>query len=137
MLGNSGKANGGARMVAAGALGALFAAGLTGCYVEGGAGASLDRHVYVSTEFRPVTLTVFDANTRQPQWSYDVPVGKKLVLEFYDDAYPDEAYTTTKMKWDVWDQDQIFGAPGQEFKVTKARYLDYRLRPTPEAPGKE
>ncbi|WP_432798623.1 hypothetical protein [Poriferisphaera sp. WC338] len=46
---------------------------------------SFDRHVYESSQLRPTTLTIVKVPGDEPLWSYDIPVGYKLVVDFNTD----------------------------------------------------
>lgn len=128
------------RATIASAAGACALATLAGCalgYREGGNNMSLDRHVYVSDSANPKSVELVDWRDNNVLWSYDVPVGQKLVVQFYRgdkksfaDQYPDE------MRWNVFGADATGGdlknslaVPGRD-----SRRLQWRLRPAPEFP---
>jgi len=125
------------------ALGLLVCAGLAalpGCYSEGGTGYSNDQHCYVSTTWQPKTITLKDTRTGQSFWSIDVPVGKKLVVQFREnangpDAKPGDA-TPDMMLWDLVDVDDDFAPLANQIPVPAraARRLDMTLRASPELP---
>lgn len=120
---------------------AALSAVLTGCYSEGGPGVSIDQHTYVSTSWQPKTITLRDSRDGSSLWSHDVPVGKKLVIQFrensaengqsFGDAKPD------LMLWELMDPDDDFGPLHNQVPVPpkEARRLDMTLRPTPELPA--
>jgi hypothetical protein len=115
---------------------ALACAGLGGCYAEGGPWGSEDSYAYVSREWEPKTVTLRDTRTGQDFWSIDVPVGKKLLIEFDDDAGAENQYTPSKMTWGLVEPDFDFGDP--ELKNTldvpppSGRRLDVVIRTLPE-----
>lgn len=113
---------------------------LSGCYTEGGSGFSTDQHAYVSTAWQPKTITLVDTRTSQSFWSIDVPVGKKLVIQFREnasspDAAPGDA-TPDMMLWDLMAPDDDFGPLANQIPVPPkaARRIDWVLRATPELP---
>ncbi|MGE3106947.1 MAG: hypothetical protein AB7G11_06870 [Phycisphaerales bacterium] len=118
----------------------LASAALLGCYAEGGPGMSADQHAYVSTSWQPKTVTLRDTRTGQAFWSIDVPVGKKLVIQFrenegvegqtFGDATPD------MMLWELLWPDDDFGPLHNQIPVPpkECRKLDLTLRAAPELP---
>lgn len=56
----------------------LAAAGLTGC--------TADRHTFNSTQTAPKTVDITYVQTGETAWSYDIPAGQKLTLEFSRDG---------------------------------------------------
>ncbi len=127
-----------ALMLSASALGSLMG----GCWTPGGNQMSTDSYTYFSTTYMPQTVTVIDTRTDQPVFSVDIPVGKELVMRFFEDGgtklasgeasslYPDS------MKWDIWPLGREFGNPTQSLDVPPfhARRVDVTLRDTPETP---
>lgn len=126
----------GLRTLAIGAaLASSLAIGLqSGCHHQGGSLWSDDKHTYVSTPWRPWTVTLTDTRTGEAVWSMDVPVGKQLVLQFRKGSGPNE-FKPDMMDWSVMEpkrggrlRNQIAVPPAS------ARRLDPVLRPTPEDP---
>lgn len=124
------------RLVLASLLSAAALAG--GCnWVEGGRGYSSDTFTYISTEYSPKTVSLIDTRTGQTVWSYELPVGRQLVLEFIKgdpNAVADHLNPDT-LRWDDWEPKTYFGTPRQQLKVPNAtaRRIDVALRPTPES----
>ncbi|MBC7772013.1 MAG: hypothetical protein H7210_05925 [Pyrinomonadaceae bacterium] len=113
---------------------------LSGCYSEGGSGMSDDQHVYVSSAWQPKTVTLKDTRTGQAFWSIDIPVGKKLVIQFREGSgepgfTPADA-TPDMMLWDLMAPDEDFGPLANQIPVppAAARRLDWVMRSTPELP---
>lgn len=106
-----------------------------GCYTEGGIGYSLDQATYISTPWRPWTITLKDTRTGQDFWSVDVPVGKQLSLGFVSGDSKDP-FTPDVMNWAIMDAGEEFGRLGNSLPVPgrDARRLDASLRPAPELP---
>lgn len=115
----------------------LAATGPGGCfYNEGGLGMSEDKHVYVSRSHQPWTVTVRDTRTGQAFWSVDVPVGKKLVVQFLEGQGSENSFTPDLMQWGLMDEGDGYGnltnslpVPGRD-----VRRLEPTLRAAPELP---
>ncbi|MGP1271818.1 MAG: hypothetical protein ACTS22_00645 [Phycisphaerales bacterium] len=112
------------------------ATALTGCYSIGGVPASRDRYFYESTPHLPATVSVLDTRTGEVVWSIDVPVGRKLGLQFFDDRRPDGATEArpSMMRWRVGALDESIGSLDNEIAVPNAtaRKLHYEVREGPE-----
>ncbi len=121
------------KVMAAVVLGALCATG-AGCWYPGGSGFSTKSYTYESTEYSPKSVTLIDTRTSQAIWTYDVPVGRKLVFKIYPGAEDGNYLYPDLMKWDVWEIDRHYGDPMQRFLVPpeNALKVDWRLRPVPE-----
>ncbi|MCA3005335.1 MAG: hypothetical protein LW650_01010 [Planctomycetaceae bacterium] len=118
----------------------LLAAGASltgGCWTPGGLAMSLDRYTYESHPMTPQTVTVVDARTEQELWSVDIPVGDKLVVEFFRDQGDGSADRPDRMVWDVWPISQNWGEPQNQINVPPAssRKLVVSVRKAPELPG--
>ncbi len=120
--------------------GVVMVVGMGGCYSEGGPGYSAGQHAYVSTSWQPKTVTLRDTRTGEAFWSIDVPVGKKLVVQFKENAAENGQTfgdaTPDLMLWDLMAPDEDFGPLGNKIPVPpkQARRLDLTLRATPELP---
>lgn len=113
------------------------AAGLGGCfYNEGGLGMSEDKHVYVSRSHQPWTVTVRDTRTGQAFWSVDVPVGKKLVVQFLEGQGSENKFTPDLMQWGLMDEGDGYGNLTNSLPVPArdVRRLEPTLRAAPELP---
>ncbi len=117
-------------------LGVGLGAGLSGCigYSPGGNMASNDEYTYWSTPHLPQTVTLIDTRTGEKIWTYEIPVGKQLVMHFYTDEYPGANFTDS-MRWDIMDVETSFGHMKNEMPVPGhfARRVDVEVRPSPEA----
>lgn len=75
-------------------------------------GASFDRHNFVSTPARPLTIILEDALTREELLRVDVPVGKKLVMDFDHKtdwaAGPSSGLAAEEVRWQVFPPDKTF-----------------------------
>jgi len=114
---------------------------LAGCYSEGGAGYSADIHPYVSYYWQPKTVVLKDTRTGEELWTYEVPVGMKLVTRFKrnPDAKagdPTQAYPDI-MLWGLMAPDEDFGTLTNQIPAPDkdGRQISYFLRPTPELPA--
>jgi len=109
---------------------------LGGCiYDESGPGYSADEHVYVSTAWRPWTVTLIDTRTGEAVWSVDVPVGQQLAIKFRGGGPSDEL--PDMMDWGLMNAGRWYGAKKNRLPVpgADARLLKPTMRPTPEMPG--
>lgn len=108
-----------------------------GCwYSQGGTGFSKDEHVYVSTAWRPWTVTLVDTRTGEAVWSADVPVDQQLVVRFRKGDGPSDELPDM-MDWGLMDAGEWYGNRDNRLPVPgrDARLLKPTLRPTPEMPG--
>lgn len=115
----------------------LSVAALSGCnpYREGGSESSTDTNVYVSTSDSPKTIIVRDTRDRSEIWSYEVPVGSKLVVEFFPDRF-DSPTRPDLMRWGEMAPDNNYGSLRNEMAIPKTRIIEMQIRPTGEsAPG--
>ncbi|MCA9278318.1 MAG: hypothetical protein H6815_06635 [Phycisphaeraceae bacterium] len=114
---------------------------MTGCvysgYREGGNMISNDRHVYVSRAWEPKTVSLVDSRTGETVWTYEVPVGQKLVVQFFKGKKDAAPQFPDIMRWGVFDDDATGGSlsntiavPGQD-----ARRLEWVMRAAPEYPS--
>ena len=117
------------------------AVSLTGCSIakhsEGGGQNSDDRFTYVSTSYQPKTITVLDTRDGEELWSVDVPVGKKLVIQFYKNkARNATAENPDLMKWEMGDakKRKLTLRNAMAVPPTTARRIEMSLRAAPEWP---
>ncbi len=112
-------------------------AGLSGCWSPGGSrGWVKDAYTYESSSMIPQTVTVKDTRTGETLFSYDIPVGRQLVVRFFADHTPDDAAFPDLMMWDDWEIGTRFGSPSKELAVPPAsgRMLEVSVRKSPEMP---
>ncbi len=132
---NDGGGRGGQRVVAA-TLAMAVAGALGGClHRQGGAGFSANTFTYVSTEWRPYTVSVVDTATGETVWSVDVPVGKQLAVGFRKGSGPN-SFRPDMMDWGLEEAGRWFGTRGNQVPVPgpDARRVDVSLRAAPEKP---
>jgi len=120
------------------ALAGLSLGMLAGCkvsgYYEGGTRASDDQHTYVSRPHRPQTVSLIDTRTQETLWTMEIPVGKKLVVQFKNNQFPDDPKNPALMKWGLLESDQLGGKLGNSMRAPHydSRRLDVTMRPSPE-----
>ncbi len=115
---------------------AAAAIALTGCYGPGGPGYSADMYTYVSDEWHPYTITLFDSRTGEALWSVDVPVGQQLVMRFNEGMGPNQ-FKPDLMAWGLMESGRRTGPIPNNVPVPgpAVRRVEMKLRPTPEMPG--
>lgn len=115
-----------ARRFGLAALAGSLITGLTGC----GVGNSDDRFEYTSTAFSPKTISVIDVRTDETIWTYEVPVGSELRVNFSQDRfqYGDNKPTATMrfVEYPSGERGEI-GVPARG-----DRRIDMELRDGPE-----
>ena len=115
-----------------------LAAVLTGCnsYTEGGAGGSYDTFTYVSYSDQPKTITLVDWRDSSVIWTYEVPVGRKLVVSFVKDRFEQSPNRPDLMRWGEMAESTNYGELRNEMAVPRTRRVDVGLREAGEsAPG--
>lgn len=122
----------------------LTMAGLSACagpgysyrsyHDEGGSGASDDKMVYVSRPHDPKTITLIDTRTGEALWTMDVPVGRKLVIDFEPGKAGDTPDRPDLMRWELMPEADILGRLDNAMPVPTAdsRRIDVTLRNGPE-----
>lgn len=98
---------------------------------ERGSQASDDQHVYVSYPWEPKTVSLIDTRTDEVIWSYEVPVGQKLVIKFENHS---KRFGGQTMTWGAGDTDGgriklLNEMPVPSYQIRK---LSWTLRPVPE-----
>ena len=103
---------------------------------EGGVAASVDNHVFVSRSNQPWTVTVRDTRTGQAFWSIDVPVGKKLAIQFVQGGGTESQYTPDLMKWALMEESASTSNLSNSLPVpaSDSRRIEPTLRAVPELP---
>jgi hypothetical protein len=107
---------------------------LSGCtwmQRERGSQESDDQHVYVSRPWEPKTVSLIDTRNDEVIWSYEVPVGEKLVIRFEDHNKPEPGET---MLWGAGDPNKGKIRLINEIPVpdSSIRKLSWVMRPVPE-----
>jgi len=111
---------------------------LAGCATqsERGVRASVDQHVYVSYPWEPKTVSLIDTRTDEVIWTFEVPVGEKLVIKFENHRRRLSGQTMT---WGSGDPDEgkiklVNEMPVPSYQVRK---LSWTIRPVPEFASSE
>lgn len=125
----------GSRGMIAGVIVAAVAGGLGGCHRQGGPGFSTNTFTYISTEWRPYTISVVDTASGETVWSVDVPVGKQLAMGFRKGNGPN-SYRPDMLDWGLEEAGRWFGTRGNQVPVPgpDARRVEVTLRAVPERP---
>lgn len=115
-----------------------LALGLCGCmpgYRPGGGQTSMDAYTYESTINHPQTVKVLDLGTGAVLWSMDVPVGRQLIIRFYEDADVKNERCPALMRWELRGLGDQWGELDNSIPVPRAdlRKVDVFHRPTPTA----
>ena len=71
---------------------------------------STDTHVFYSYTYRPTTFSLVDVTTKESLWTMDIPVGKKLAVDFegkqeHHELFQNRVTPATKMKWRLLDHE--------------------------------
>ncbi len=117
---------------------------MSGCFKNlvynspGGQMRSTDAFTYVSTPFEPLSVTLYDNRDKEPLWTVDVPVGKKVTIRFLANKSKDStARRPDIMQWEIYDGknrrsnlNSTMAVPGAD-----ARLLKVTLRDGPEYPA--
>jgi rhodanese-related sulfurtransferase len=117
-------------------LAAVLAVG--GCYAPDGGfmPASGRGFTYISTPFKPLTVTLVDVRTEEPFFVMAIPPGQQLTFKFLEGKGDDEIWTPDLMEWELFDEPSSMGGLGNAMTVPPAncRRIDLSLRPAPENP---
>lgn len=102
---------------------------------EGGTGVSEDKMVYVSRPHEPKTITLMDTRTGEALWTMDVPVGRKLVIDFEEGLAGNTPDRPDLMRWELMKESDLIGRLDNAMPVPMAdsRRLDMSLRAGPES----
>ncbi len=131
------------RLLSTGIIALAASTMLAGCwglrpgYRQGGSGISNDTFTYYSTTWVPKTITLVDTAADEEIWSIDVPVGKQLVIRFYENENEDAPHRPDSMRWGIMDQGKRVGGLDNSMPVPSNdhRVIEVSLRETPEYPS--
>lgn len=132
----------------------LGASTLSGCMMKnlvyntpGGGLRSSDSFTYQSTPFEPLSVTLYDNRDKEPLWTVDVPVGKKVTIRFHANRSEDAtARRPDIMLWEIYDDTMrrssltsTMAVPGAESRMLKVTLRDgpeypVELEPLPDYP---
>jgi len=122
--------------IALAASGIALVSVLSGCFGPRGAVVpySGDGYTYISTEMRPVTVTLIDTRTDEVFFKMEVPVGKQLTLNFLEGKGDDPVERPDRMIYAIFDAGKTTGRLTNQMTCPPAacRRIDYTLRSMPE-----
>ena len=108
------------------------------CYAPDGGfmPASGRGFTYISTPFKPLTITLVDVRTEEPFFVVAIPPGQQLTFKFIEGKGDHQVWTPDLMEWQLFDEPSTFGKLGNQMTVppASARRIDVSLRPAPEDP---
>lgn len=114
---------------------ATVLAGMTGCKT------SKDKHTYVSTIYRPTTVTIKDTVTEEFIWKMDIPVEHELTMDFDSKGETEWASVNadlpaTSMTWTLKERRHQKEVDSGEFDLPAPHgtIIIVSLRPAPEEP---
>lgn len=108
-------------------------AGVTGCYAPGGMGYSNDTYTFTSEPYSPKTVFLKDIRTQQTLWTYEVPVGRQLVVSLI--SGPDQAKSMPDtMRFGEMKPGDSFGSLANSMPIpgVTSREIGFELRKIPE-----
>lgn len=109
---------------------------LAGCYSPGGGiyPRSGGGYTYVSSEMRPITITVIDTRTEKPFFKLDIPPGKQLTMNFIEGQGDDPVERPDRMVYAIWDAGTSNGRLTNQLTCPPlgSRRIDYTIRTAPE-----
>lgn len=117
-----------------------MAAGLlasaSGCYSPGGGlfATSTAPFVYVSTEMRPLTISMVDTRTEQPFFVQIVPPGQQLTIQFLTGGGDDPVQRPDRLLYEVQPAGTSGGALTNQVTVPPAasRRIDVEIAGEPQ-----
>jgi hypothetical protein len=114
---------------------------LSGCTTlkPGGSEWSDDAFTWYSTPHQPTTVTLQDTRTGQALWTYEVPVGRQLSIQFFEAADPNNMNTPDEMRWQELPIGTVFATLENVLPVPnkEGRRVDWIIRSHPEFPKDE
>jgi len=109
---------------------------LAGCYSPSGGiyPRSGGGYTYVSSEMRPVTISVIDTRTEEPFFKFEIPAGKQLTMNFLEGGGDDPVERPDRMVYAIFDAGTSVGRLTNQLTCPPlgCRRIDYTLRTGPE-----
>jgi len=104
-------------------------------YRPGGGQSSMDAFAYESTVDYPQTVKVVDLGTNAVLWTMEVPVGKQLIIRFYEDHDLKNERCPSLLRWELRDTGDQYGELHNSMPVPSAhrRRVDVAFRANPSA----
>ncbi len=89
---------------------------------------------YQSTVEFPKTVTIIDTRSGEQIFVMEIPVGKKLVIDFIEDEGDNSVLTPDLMQWEVFPHDVSYGPLSSSITVPNrwSRRLDVTVRESSE-----
>ena len=89
---------------------------------------------YQSSEEFPKTVTIIDTRSGEQIFVMEIPVGKKLVIDFIEDEGNNAVLTPDLMQWEVFSHDISYGPLSSSMTVPNrwSRRLDVTIRDSSE-----
>jgi hypothetical protein len=105
---------------------------LGGCYGPRGAVMPYtgNGYTYVSSEMKPVTITIYDTRTEEPFFKLDIPPGKQLTMNFLEGKGDDPVERPDRMVYAILDAGTSTGRLTNQLTCppTGCRRIDYQIR---------
>lgn len=102
-----------------------------GCaYSPGGGGVSRDIHPFTSYPHDLKTVSLIDTRIQETLWTFDVPVGKKIVVRFKDDADTGNDNLPAEMTWKLMPAGQRAGHLDNSMPAPPAKARLLKTDPT-------
>jgi len=109
---------------------------LAGCYGPSGGiyPYSGGGYTYVSSEMRPVTITVIDTRTEEPFFKFEIPAGKQLTMNFLEGGGDDPVERPDRLVYAIFDSGTSVGRLTNQLTCPPlgCRRIDYSVRTGPE-----
>ena len=89
---------------------------------------------YQSSEEFPKTVTLIDTRSGERLFVMEIPVGKKLVIDFVTDSGDNTVLTPDLMSWEVFSDDVTYGPLSNSMTVPNrwSRRIDVTMRDSSE-----
>ena len=125
-----------ARVFAFSLSGVVLLSSFGGCYRPAGSyyPGTGQGYTYISTEMKPVTITLVDTRTEQPFFKLDIPVGKQLSFNFLGGKGDDPVTLPDRLTYAIWESNTETGRLTNQLTCPPQDCvrIDYSLRKAPE-----
>ncbi len=125
-----------ARVFAFSLSGVVLLSSFGGCYRPAGSyyPGTGQGYTYISTEMKPVTITLVDTRTEQPFFKLDIPVGKQLSFNFLGGKGDDPVTRPDRLTYAIWESNTETGRLTNQLTCPPQDCvrIDYSLRKAPE-----
>jgi hypothetical protein len=98
--------------------------------------SSVEVFTYESTPSKPITITIIDTRSEEPVFRMDIPVGRRLAMQFIDGGGDDPVIRPDRLEWSLLEAGSVTGSLDNKLNVppSQARRIEYSLRTAPEYP---